>query len=276
MLSLLKYETFSRWPAVLGWGSGLSFFGIMYIAIYPEFEGKMAALSEISIYQAMRIDMTSFEGFIASSLILNVPVVLAIYAIVTSSDTLSGEEDRGTLELIVTMPLKRWQIVSMKALALTIVTLAMLVIAGVSSALTLMSIQNAVDVAVTPIQMFFVVLSCWPITLAILMIGLFFSAALPNRKTASAATTIVFIFSYFSIMIAGIVESLEFIKYFSLFNYLDSSAGAFTKGVQASDVAILFAIAAVAFVLALISFERRDITVGQWPWQRAKAGDTST
>jgi len=276
MLSLLKYEILSRWVAVLSWGAGLSIFGVMYIAIYPQIEDKMNVLSEIPFYQAMRIDMTSFEGIIASSLILNIPVILAIYAIVTSSDTLAGEEDRGTLELIVTMPLKRWQIVSMKALALTVVTLMMLVITGIASALTLISIQNAVDVDVTPTQMFFTVLSCWPITLAITMIGLFFSAALPNRKTASAATTFIFIFSYFSIMIAGIAESLEFIKYFSLFNYLDSSAGAFKEGVQPSDVAILFAIAAVSFVLALICFERRDITVGQWPWQRAKARDIST
>lgn len=276
MFSLLKYEILSRWIAVLSWGAGLSLFGVMYVAIYPQFEDKLAVLADISFYQAMRIDMMSFEGFIASSLVLNIPVMMAIYVIVAGCDTLAGEEDRGTLELIVTMPLKRWQIVSMKAIALVVVTLAMLVIAGASSAVALIAIQNSVNIVVTPIQLFFAILSCWPITLAILMIGLFFGAYFPNRRTASAATTFIFLLSYFGVMIAGIVESLEFIKYASLFHYLDSSAGVFTKGVQASDVFTLLGIATVFFVLALFSFERRDITVGLWPWQRAKARDVST
>ena len=33
MLSLLKYELFSRCSAILGWGIGLSTIGILYIAI---------------------------------------------------------------------------------------------------------------------------------------------------------------------------------------------------------------------------------------------------
>jgi hypothetical protein len=34
---------------------------------------------------------------------------------------------------------------------------------------------------------------------------------------------------------------------------------------------VLVGIGLVALLLALISFQRRDITVGQWPWQRRRA-----
>ena len=271
MLSLLRHELFSRWGAVLGWGIGLALYGVMYVAIYPEIGEKMTALADISIYQAMGIDMNSFEGYMASSLVGIMPIMLAIYVIMTSTATLAGEDDKGTLELIVTMPLKRWHIVTMKAAALVVVTFLILVIAGLWSAIALNWMKNSFAVDVTATQFFMAILSAWPITLAFLMIGLFFSAYLPNQLTASMATTVVFLVSYFGEILAGMVKALEVIKPFSLFTYFDSSAALFSKGVQAGDVGVLLGVAAFFFVLALLSFQRRDITVGQWPWQRAKA-----
>ena len=271
MLSLLKHELFSRWGAVLGWVIGLGLYGVMYVAIYPEIGEQMTALADISIYRAMGIDMNSFEGYMASSLVGVIPIMLAIYVIMTSSATLAGEDDKGTLELIVTMPLKRWQIVTMKAAALVLVTFLILVIAGLWSAIALNWMKNSFAVDVTAIQFFLAILSAWPITLAFLMIGLFFSAYLPNQLSASMATTVVFLVSYFGEILAGMVKALEVIKPFSLFTYFDSSAALFSKGVQAGDVGVLLGVAAFFFVLALLSFQRRDITVGQWPWQRAKA-----
>ncbi len=270
MLSLFKYELFSRWGAVLGWGIGLATLGVMYIAIYPEFEDKMSVLADISFYKALGIDMGSFEGLIASSVILNLAVILAIYVIITSSGTLAGEEDRGTLELIVTMPLRRWQIVTTKAAALVGVTFLILLIAGISNIIALAWLKSFMELDVTAMQYFMGVLSAWPITLAFLMIGLFFSASMPNRRIAAMATTAVFLVCYFGAILTGLVESLKGLQPFLLFHYFDTSAALFTKGAQPGDVATLLGIAAFFFILTLISFQRRDITVGQWPWQRAK------
>ena len=46
----------------------------------------------------------------------------------------------------------------------------------------------------------------------------------------------------------------------------------FTEGVKASDVMVLLGAAAIFYVLALLSFQRRNVTVGAWPWQRARVG----
>ena len=119
--------------------------------------------------------------------------------------------------------------------------------------------------------MFFAVLSGWPVTLAILMIGLFCSAFFPNRRTAAIATTIVFLVGYLGEVVVLNVDSLNFVKPLLLFYYFDSSAEVFTKGVRAADVGVLLGVAGVFFVFTLISFQFRDITTGQWPWQRAQA-----
>jgi ABC-2 type transport system permease protein len=269
MLSLFKYELFSRWGAILGWSLGLGFYGILIISLYPQFADKMSDISDIPFYKAMGIDFASLEGFLASQLIINIPLMFAIYVIMSSTDTLAGEEDRGTLELLVTMPLKRWQIATMKIFALTIVTLVIVSFAGMCSALMLISINDVVTGEVTPAQLFLVVLSGWPFTFAFLMMGLFFSACLPSRKIAAAFTTVIFVSSHVGELVASNVDSLDFIKPILLSHYLDSTATVFTEGVDPKDVAVLMGVGTILYVLTLISFQRRDITVGQWPWQRA-------
>ncbi len=270
MLNLLKYELQSRFGAIFGWGIGLGLFGAMYIAIFPEVGDKMSVLADLSIYQAMGIDLGSFAGFIASSAVQFTPIVLGIYAIITSTDTLAGEEDRGTLELTLAMPIHRWKIVSMKALAMAIVSFLILVIAGFGFVLTLNGISATVDLDITSAQLFFSVLNGWPVTMAFMMMGLFLGAYLPNRRSASLTLTVIFIASYFGENLAGMVESLDWVKPFSLFTYFDATAEVFTNGPEIGDILILLGVALVFFVLALVSFQRRNVTVGAWPWIRAR------
>ncbi len=275
ILSLLKHELRSRRLAVLGWAIALSLFAVMYIAIYPQLGEQlesMKTLFELPMYRAFGMQMNSFEGFIASSVVQFIPIILAIYVIMASTETLAGEEDKGHLELVVTMPIKRWQIVLAKAIALALVTLMILVITGASSAVALSWMKNLITVELTATQLFFGVLSAWPITLAVLMMGLFFSACMPNQRTAAMTMTTIYVVSYFGESLAALVDSLDTIKVFSLFSYFDSTANLFSEGMQAADTAVLLSTAAVFLGLALISFENRDITVGRWPWQHAKMG----
>ena len=271
MGNLLKFELLSRWGAIAGWSAGLTLFGATYIFILPEMGEEMAALADLSIYQALGIDLGSLEGILASSVIGVMPVMLGIYAIVTSTETLAGEEDRGTLELLVATPLPRWQIVTAKAIAIGATALFILAIAGVGIALLFTTIVNKIEIGITPTQLFFATLSAWPLTLTLLMLGLFLGAFLPSRRSAALATTAVFVASYLGTPITNSVRSLEAFRPLSLFYYFDSSAALFTNGVQARDLAVLLGLAALFFVLALLSFGRRNITVGAWPWQRPRA-----
>jgi hypothetical protein len=68
------------------------------------------------------------------------------------------------------------------------------------------------------------------------------------------------------------VSSLEPLRPFFLFTYLDATSKALLAGREPSDVVTLLAVGLVAFALALFFFQRRNITVGAWPWQRARAG----
>lgn len=270
MLNLLKYEIQSRWGAVLGWGAGLAAFGALYISIFPEVSEQMADLADLSIYKAMGMELGSFEGFIASSVVQFIPIILGIYGIITSTGTLAGEEEAGTLELVLAMPLRRWQIVTVKAVAIGLAAFFMLVIAGMGNALVLGAVKTNTDVAVSPWQFFGVILSGWPLTFAFMMIGLFLGAYLPNRRSAALGTTLVFIAGYFGEMLVRFMPSFDWLDRVNLFAYYDSTGTVFSDGVQTNDILVLLGVALFFFLLAVLSFQRRNVTVGAWPWQRGR------
>lgn len=270
MLNLLKHELNTRWVGIIGWGISLAGFGAMYTLVFPEVGEQMAALANITIYRMMGIDLGSFAGYIASVVVQFMPILIGLYAIAAGTGTLAGEEDNGTLEMILAMPLERWQIVAMKALAIAIASFLILVIVGTVNALVLAWIKTTVEVDATPFQLFAAILNVWPITMAFAMIGLFLGAYLPNRRFAVIGTAVIFIGSYFAKAITNMVDSLAAFRPLSLFYYFDSSTSVFNEGVQLGDVVVLLTVAVGFFTLAVLSFQRRNVTVGAWPWQRAQ------
>jgi ABC-type transport system involved in multi-copper enzyme maturation permease subunit len=171
------------------------------------------------------------------------------------------------------MPLSRWQILTAKAIALSVAALFIMIIASIGNAFILAVIKINTPVNVTPFGLFTALMSSLPLALGLIMIGLFLGAILPSRRLSATVMTIFFIASFFGENIAAMVKSLEPIKYFSLFNYYNTTATIFTDGIQLSDIVILLGVAAVFYVLALICFKRRNITVGAWLWQRGKITD---
>jgi ABC-2 type transport system permease protein len=273
MFNLMIHEIKSRWIAILGWGFSLILFGAIYISIFPGLFEQLTDLKDLPIYKIAGMHLGSIEGYIASVVLAYIPVLVGIYCIITSTTTLAGEEDNGTLELIVAMPLSRWQILTAKALALTVVVLILMIIAAIGNTVLLEVIPFNTPINITPFGFFVALISSLPLVVALIMIGIFLGAILPNRRMAAMVMTVYFIASYFGENVAGMVKSLEPIRYFSLFNYYNTTETIFTQGVQLSDTIILLGVAAVFYVLALIFFKRRNITVGAWPWQQGKITD---
>jgi len=270
MLNLFRFELFSRWRAILGLGLGLTAFAAIYIFIYPEVAEEFASLGDLSIYRAFGIELVTFGGFIASVVVQILPIILSVYVLLLATGTLAGEEDNGTLEMVVAMPLRRWQIVTTKTLALLGVVLMITILFGIGSALCLSIVAGWPDVSVdaTPFQLFVALLGTFPLMVAFFGIGLFLGTITPGRRLAFAFGVLILIVSYLLNSVAGLVESLAWVKQLSLFGYVDATGGVFSAGLDPVNVLVLMAIGGVFFLLAVWGFQGRNITVGQWPWQR--------
>lgn len=273
MLRLLLQELRFRRNAVIGWGIGLSLLPAMYVSFYPQFAAElddMQSILDLDIYKAMGMSFGTFEDWIASTVINIVPIILAIYAVIDATGTLAGEEDNGRLELIVSLPIPRWQIVAVKAVAHGIALFFILLIAATTTTIVFLSIKSQVETILVAGEVFLSVLYAWPLVMAFGMISLFLGTFSPRRRIGALIATVIVVVSYFGDNLAEQVATLSSIQPLFLYNYLDATGGLFKRGAQGSDMLTLLAVAFVAFLLAMLFFRLRDITVGAWPWQRGK------
>lgn len=270
MFNLFKHELTSRWMTIIGWGIGLTIFSSIYIGVYPDMADEMSSLANLSIYRMMGIDLASFAGYIASIVVQILPIILGIYVIMMATGTLAGEEENGTLELVVAMPLQRWQIVAMKTLALLIVIFLIMVIFGTGSAVILnMVIDSAnITIDIEPIQLFYALMWTYPLMFAIFGISLFMGAFMPTRRSALIVMFTFYLASYIANSVAALIESLAWMDNISLFSYVNTTATVFTDGVDMTNLIILTGLGVVFFGLALWAFQGRNLTVGQWIWER--------
>jgi len=169
-------------------------------------------------------------------------------------------------------PLSRMQIVSVKAAAVAVMLWIVLIAAAAAAAGILAGVKAGMDVqtSVTPAVFFRVVLSAWPVSMAVAMTGLFLGSMMPSRTQTGALTGVVLGVGFFGENLAGMSEKLENLKPLFLFSYYDSSSKVFSEGVSLRDVLVLLAVATATFILALICFNNRDVTTGRWVWQRGR------
>lgn len=270
MRSLFLHELRLRLPAMSGWSVGLASFTTVYLALYPELERQLGASALaakfFSIYRVVGVDVGSFEAYFASSIVQFVIVLFGIYAIVNGTDTLVGEEDRGSLELLVAMPLPRWKIVTAKAMAMLSAAVIVLALTGVAG-MALFD-RMKIKTTVTAIDIFAAIIAGLPLILAFMMVSLFLGSCLPTRRVAAMTATVLYVASYFGERLANMAKSLRPVSRSSLFHYFDTTSALLTEGLHARDVAILLATAVFFFVLSLICFARRDLMTRSWPWRR--------
>lgn len=274
MFRLFLHELKSRRTAILGWGIGAAAFGMLYMMLYPSVSEQIsdfAEILELPIYQVMGVsDMVSFEGYAASTFLNFMPLIVSIYALMTGTGALAGEEDKGTLENLASLPLARWVIVLAKALAMIAAAFLIILIAAVGGLISLAYVQSQVQVDISYLDMLLVTYSTWPIITLFMMSSLFFGAFFPTRATAGMAATLFLLISYFGNNMFNLLEQLQDWRVLFPFYYYNSSAEVFSKGVELTDVLILLGTALAFLLLAIWAFQRRNLMIHAWFWQRSR------
>ncbi len=274
MFSLFLHEVKSRQGSILGWGLFTAFLALVYIPIYPQFAEQMAGfqgLLDLPIYQALGINsMLTFADYVSSTLLNFLPIILGIFAITAGTGALAGEEDKGTLELLVTLPISRTQLVIAKALGL-LVTLILALLLTLIGAMVSVAIANPqLETPISFGQMAAAIANVLPLLAFFMMASLFFGAFLPTRSTAGMAAAALLIISFVGNNLVTLVESLKDFKFIFPHNYYAATAEAFTIGVRTGDALVLLGSALVMFLLALLAFNRRNLMTGTWFWKRQR------
>jgi ABC-2 type transport system permease protein len=184
------------------------------------------------------------------------PIFFVIYAIAVGSSAIAGEEDRGTLDLVLSSPMQRWAVVLHKFAAMVAGTLVLAFFLWFGLAL-------AVIIANMKISLWLLAQAC----LGSVLVGLVFgSLALAtgcvrgSRGLSIGLPAAVTLAAYVLKTYAPLVEGMKPLEKLSPF-YYSNAAKPLVNGLNLGDTAILLGIILILLAIALVAFQRRDVAV---------------
>lgn len=249
---------------ILGWGTGAGLLGLLVILLYPPFQDQMGALTELlSSYppalSAFFGDMSKlgqWEGWLNVEFYSWVPPILAIFAVGTGTGLIAGEEEKGTLDLLLSHPVRRWRLVADKFGAFVVATLLICLLAAaflIAGAAMIGETENLAGVLQATLDIV-------PVTLAGGTFALMASVVLRRRRWATTAALVVVIGSWFVDSLGKAVEVVEPYRPFTLFYYYEGGA-ALTDGRDWGNTGVLLGLTALFLALSLAAFQQRDVAV---------------
>lgn len=259
---ILRRALLDRRRGFVGWGAGIVGLVLLTVLLYPSIEGNEELNRLLEDYpdtaRALlgvgELDLVSPAGYLNSQLFaLMAPVVVAIFAIGAGAAAVAGDEERGTLELLLAQPLSRGRLVAERALAMA---------AGIAllCALTFVATWGAALAVGMDIGVGAIAAACVGLALLGLIAGavaLAAGCATGRRSAGIAAGAAVMTAGYLLDSLGQVIGSLEPWRPLSPFRWYDSPA-LLTDGLR-PGLLVLPAAAAVVAAAGTVLFARRDL-----------------
>lgn len=248
------------------WAVGLVGYVVLIVAVWPSVRDNPALIKLHETYPEELKAFISFggefdfgtpTGYLGAELFsLLVPLLLIVAAVGAGARALAGEEERGTLDLLLANPVSRMR--------LTLETLAALVaeVAGLASVLFVALVAGAaaagMDVSATDLAA--ATLSALLLALAFGAIAFALGAATGRRAIAIGVSAAGAVAAYLVNGLAPLVDVIDSIRWLSPWHHY-VAGDPLREGIATGHALVLVAIAAVAAVVAVLAFDRRDIGV---------------
>jgi ABC-2 type transport system permease protein len=247
--------------AAVGWSIAVVGVSLLYAAVYPSIRDSAAALKDYmdklpeAVKSVIGADYTTPAGYLRSELFSSLGVILfLIFAIGAGSRAIAGEEERRTLDLVLSTPVRRRALIADKALAVAAVTF---VLAAVLFAATLVS-GPVFGLTVPAIRLVGASAMLALLALAFGAIALAVATATGHRTLGNATAGGIAVLAMVVNALAAQVSALRPVRPLSPFRwYLDPDP--LTHPLEPVNVIVLAAITVVAFVIAASAFDRRDL-----------------
>jgi ABC-2 type transport system permease protein len=248
--------------SLMWWAIALIGTVLMYAAFWPNVHDNADAFDEYlrNMPEAIRnliggLDFGTPEGYLQSELFSFMgPILFLVYAIGAGARAIAGEEQEGTLDLLLSTPTSRRRVLLDKFWALVAATFLLVGLTWASIAVFGAPFDLTLDtegLLATCVNLFLLALAFGSIALAI-------GAATGNKTLAIGAPSGFALASFLVKTFAPSVDALEPLNLLSPFHYyIDHDP--LRTGFNGVDVLVLASISVVAVAVALVTFERRDL-----------------
>jgi ABC-2 type transport system permease protein len=264
-MNIFLRELKANLKSLLIWSGIVTLLILIAVGKFAGFAGNPEMLAILdamppAVLDAMNMrafNLTTLSGFYGLMFIY-FGLMGAMAAAMWGSDIISKEERDKTVEFSLVLPVSRSRVVTAKALAAGVNCLAFVLITwGVSIA----AVQPY-----GPDQAFYEFLALemramFTLELIFLAIGLLLGCAMKRYKRSSATAVAIILVTYFLSMVSGIQENLDFLKYFTPFQYFNAGELFRTGQMDIFYLLTSAAIIAVCLAAAYWMYNKRDLTI---------------
>lgn len=260
-----RQEVSGRLRGLGWWAAGLLAFTAINVAFWPTISEQQEELNRLieSYPEALvalfagggALDFASEAGFLDSQLFAFMfPVVLLVFAIGFGAGAIAGEEDRGTMEVLLAHPISRRRLVVEKgaALAATVAALCALVFLSV----WLLGLAFGLELGTGRVAA--ATLALFLLTAAFGALALAVGSASGSRGPGIGVTAAVALATYLLQSLGPLVDRLEPWTVLSPFAHY-ASGDRLREGFDLGAVAVLVGLALLLAAAAAESFARRDL-----------------
>jgi ABC-2 type transport system permease protein len=261
MIPLLRMTLRDRRRALIAWALGLAGVATMYAAFYPSIRDSSADLRAyleklpLAIRELIGGNFTTPAGYLRSEVFSTLGLILfLVFAIGAGARAIAGEEEGRTLDLLLSTPIRRREVLLGKWLAMAVSALGLVATLGL--AITVVGPAFGVRVGIADLASACAML--YLLGLAFGTVALAVGCFTGRRGLASGVAGAIATVAYVLNVLAPAVDALAPLRPLSPFRwYLQPDP--LVSGVAAVNVGVLVAITAVAFASAWVTFERRDL-----------------
>lgn len=235
----------------------------MYAGMFPSFEEALIEMMDSGFAEGFSwlpnaAEMHTYIGFLTIELYqIFWLLILAIILGFIAASMVSKEIEGKTIDLLMSNPVSRKQIVFEKFIGL----IPMFLIVNFATMVSVMGITIAINENLNFGNLFMVHVVSIPYFLAIFSIGILISVTLNEKMKASIYLIAILVGMFVINSLSLMAPDYEIMGYFSIYHYIDTFDVLKFGEVDISGVLVFIAISAACLVISMIYFEHKDIPV---------------
>lgn len=248
---------------IIGWSIGVGLYSLLMVFLYPTVTGieDLTALygsfpEEMMVFFGDIMMLNTPRGYLDTYFFSYMQIIIGILTISTGASMVTGDEEKGILDLILAHPVSRTALFWGRLLGLAVVLLIVLLVGWLCWAIP----AEQVELGLSWIELLRPFLPLFAVLLLFGTIALFLSMLLPAGRMAGMLTGALLVGNFLLAGLSQISEDLE--------PAMDLTPLAYYQGGQAVEglnwgwLAGLLAAGLVLALAAWLLFRRRDIRVG--------------
>jgi ABC-2 type transport system permease protein len=267
VISTISKELYQRRWAIIGFSAGAFLFLLIYTSIYPSIQHESVKFNELlksypkALLDAFNIDqlnLSTLSGFLSAEHFSLVWPLMAIFlALSLAGQTIAGEIEKGTMALLLSLPLGRIKLFISKYLS----GILAMSIFSVLSIIAIQPLAKLFNLNMFASNVGKVTLLSLLFAFTIYSVSMFFSTIFSERSKVYFAVGGILLIMYVANIISGLVNSIDKLKYISYFHYFQPDKALVHGQLFASSFYVFCISILIATTAGVYIFVKRDINV---------------